>query len=804
MANEITITETINEVTVDETTLEVTVDTTINEFTIVTTGAIVPTKAEIGLDQVDNTSDANKPISTATQTALNLKADKANPQLSGTMTLANAFTISGDFDTAANRPKFQSNTGDVTGIKILPPNNNSTNESRFQFHSKNSSSDAEVLVIGAKNSATNPTRLGLGELVNGTMQDTTKPLTILGLGTGTVYATIPAGTTPSVSSDLTRKDYVDTVAAGLISETNPQMSGTASLSDGFTFAWSENNDRTARLNFQSTDGSQTGIRVLTPSTAASGQAIASISVFNNDDLNNGDFLNLQSRDSASDRFRILTGTFTSGTQAASGLSLNFYDYTTKYASVNPSGPTVSTDLTTKSYVDALVAGKDNTDEITEGTTNLYFTNERVDDRINDLLVAGTGISKTYNDAGNSLTIAVSSGNVRVGITGTNEITTTTGNLNIDSAGGTVTVDDNLTVTGNLTVSGTTTTVNTETILLADNIIVLNSNATGAASENAGIEIERGSDTNVQIRWNESTDKWQQTRDGSTYYDIPISTTELTEGTNLYYTQGRFDTAFSNKETDDLAEGTTNLYFTNARAQSAIANTTPTLAGVTAGNITVGITTDNTITTSTGNLTINSTGGDALFDANIIAKGQLTTYDNFVVLNSDVSGAPSENGGIVVNRGTSSDVSVRFNETTDRWGSTVDGSTYIEFPNQSLDTDSSAQFASINLDNRVILDTATLTTSATTADQILDSNSATTYRSAKYQVQITSGTDYQVVEILLIHDGTTASIVTYADVKTGSTDLANFDADISSGNIRLLTTPTNAITTYKVTKTLIVV
>jgi hypothetical protein len=48
-----------------------------------------------------------------------------------------------------------------------------------------------------------------------------------------------------------------------------------------------------------------------------------------------------------------------------------------------------------------------------------------------------------------------------------------------------------------------------------------------------------------------------------------STTDLAEGTNLYYTQGRFDTAFTAKDTDDLSEGATNLYFTNGRAQSAV-------------------------------------------------------------------------------------------------------------------------------------------------------------------------------------------------------------------------------------------
>ena len=41
-------------------------------------GAVVITKADVGLSNVDNTSDINKPISTVTQTALDLKEDKAN------------------------------------------------------------------------------------------------------------------------------------------------------------------------------------------------------------------------------------------------------------------------------------------------------------------------------------------------------------------------------------------------------------------------------------------------------------------------------------------------------------------------------------------------------------------------------------------------------------------------------------------------------------------------------------------------------------------------------------------------------
>jgi hypothetical protein len=69
----------------------------------------------------------------------------------------------------------------------------------------------------------------------------------------------------------------------------------------------------------------------------------------------------------------------------------------------------------------------------------------------------------------NVTGTTTAGNIQVGVTGNNEIDTTSGNLTLDSAGGTVAVDDNLTVsgnttvTGNLTVNGTTTTVNSTTI-----------------------------------------------------------------------------------------------------------------------------------------------------------------------------------------------------------------------------------------------------------------------------------------------------------------------------------------------------
>lgn len=110
---------------------------------------------------------------------------------------------------------------------------------------------------------------------------------------------------------------------------------------------------------------------------------------------------------------------------------------------------------------------------------------------------------------------------------------------------------------------------------------------------------------------------------------------------------------------------------------------------------------------------------------------------------------------------------------------------------------------LTIDSLAQMDTFTLTTSATTANQVIGTLAAATYRSVKYLVQAVSGTAYQIVEILAVHDGTTVYLTEYAVIRSGAS-LATFDVDISAGNIRLLTTPVNAVTTYKVVATSIVV
>ena len=66
----------------------------------------------------------------------------------------------------------------------------------------------------------------------------------------------------------------------------------------------------------------------------------------------------------------------------------------------------------------------------------------------------------------------------------------------------------LTVSGNLTVSGTRTYVNTTTLDVGDNIFTLNADLGAVApSQDAGIEIMRGTSANVQFLWDETNDRW---------------------------------------------------------------------------------------------------------------------------------------------------------------------------------------------------------------------------------------------------------------------------------------------------------
>ena len=97
-----------------------------------------------------------------------------------------------------------------------------------------------------------------------------------------------------------------------------------------------------------------------------------------------------------------------------------------------------------------------------------------------------------------------------------------------------------------------------------------------------------------------------------------------------------------------------------------------------------------------------------------------------------------------------------------------------------------------------IDTTTTTTSSTSVATI-HSFAAASFRSARYTIQVTNSTDssYHTTEVLMVHDGTDANIAEYGTIFTVDAE-ATFDADIDSGNVRLLATPASSDSmTFKV-------
>ena len=115
----------------------------------------------------------------------------------------------------------------------------------------------------------------------------------------------------------------------------------------------------------------------------------------------------------------------------------------------------------------------------------------------------------------------------------------------------LTVDGLLTVNGNIEATGNINYREVTDLLVQDQTITMNYG--NASAQDAQIIVDRsgaGGGTNVALKWNETTDKWQFSNDGSTYINLPASTTDVPEGTNLYYTSARTDA--------DIADYTGNL------------------------------------------------------------------------------------------------------------------------------------------------------------------------------------------------------------------------------------------------------
>jgi len=147
-------------------------------------------------------------------------------------------------------------------------------------------------------------------------------------------------------------------------------------------------------------------------------------------------------------------------------------------------------------------------------------------------VAGTGTMTNLGDV--TITTTVQPNSVALGtdttgdyvanIQGTaNEVTVspTTGEGTTVTIGlpDNVTITNDLNVGGDLNVTGTINSVNTTQVNIVDNKINLNTDFIGIPLADAGIRVERGDGADVEILWNETSDNWTLTNNGTNYHAI---------------------------------------------------------------------------------------------------------------------------------------------------------------------------------------------------------------------------------------------------------------------------------------------
>ena len=221
-----------------------------------------------------------------------------------------------------------------------------------------------------------------------------------------------------------------------------------------------------------------------------------------------------------------------------------------------------------------------------------------------------------------------------------------------------------------------------------------------------------------------------------------------------------------------------------------------------GNISAG-------TISTG--TITGTGDIDLGDNNKILLG---ASDDLQIYHSGTNSIISEQGtGVLEVRTNGTEIQLTGNSGTDYMARFVsNGKTQLYYDNAgklettssgidvtgsigvtgSIDVSDSAEIGDYKIDT-------TSTSTSSTAVATIHSFAAASFRSARYTIQVTNSTDssYHTTEVLMVHDGTDANIAEYGTIFTANAE-AVFDADIDSGNVRLLATPATADSmTFKV-------
>ena len=367
---------------------------------------------------------------------------------------------------------------------------------------------------------------------------------------------------------------------------------------------------------------------------------------------------------------------------------------------------------------------------------------------------------------------------------------TSGNRNVmvgDDAGSAITSGDNNVIIGRNDGSSLAGKSNQVVISDGQGNIFLSADSAQKVTASAGVTVVGaltfGSLTNTTDDVNEGASNlyYQTVRFDSDFGDK--STSDLIEGSNLYYTTVRFDSDFGSKTLDDLTEGS-ELYYTIARFDSDFGTmTTSDLAeGDKLFYTTARFDSDfGTMTTS------DLAEGDKLFYTTV-------RFDSDFGTKSTTDLTEGDNLYYTVARMDSA----AKHALEDSTGVTYNPVTGVVSIGQPVETTSDVQFSSLGLDTFYEIDTDSATTTSI-SEVAIHSFDIAEFRSASISVNVTEGTKQHSVELLVLHDDTTAQIVEYGVLETNG-DLAEFDAAINGTTFELRATPAStSTTTFKIVR-----